>query len=260
MNENYGLKGPVHTLEQRRPWKYGLEHLPNLESFDVEFSPAGQVLRQTNYTNAEGVYRTSHFVYDNTGKLIRAVEFDGRGKEVAVSGFEYSEVRRVCTIRDSAGIVTGRNVEEYDGNVLILLGTYDANGRPKRLKSFEYTKGKLSWAVSEYYGHDGNVAEISISRFDVLGRVIEAFGLTSDGKPTGDGRYTYEYDDKGRKHKILSFNDLDETDIPNSIRGFTYKCDEQGNWTERCEYYRSRGDSDWTTKITTRRLTYYSAD
>src|SRR5215472_4245923 len=81
MNENYGLKGPVHTLEQRRPWKYGLEHLPNLESFDVEFSPAGQVLRQTNYTNAEGVYRTSHFVYDNTGKLIRAVEFDGRGKE-----------------------------------------------------------------------------------------------------------------------------------------------------------------------------------
>jgi hypothetical protein len=257
MNENYGLTGSVHTLEQRRPWKYGLDRLPNRESFDVEFSPTGRVRQHTDYTNAEDVHRISRFSYDGADKLMRAVEFDRTGVAVSFSEFEYSEAKRVCITRDATGIVTGSNVNVFNGDFLTLLGTYDANDRPKRLKSFEYTQGKLSWAVSEYYGLDGTLSEIAISRFDLRGRVVEAFGLTPDGKPTGDGRYTYEYDDEGRTHKCLSFNDFDEEDIPSSIKGFTYECDEQGNWTERCEYYRSRGDSDWTRRMTTRRLTYY---
>jgi hypothetical protein len=257
MNENYDVKGCVHRLEQRRPWKYGLEHLPDHESFDVEFSPTGQVLQQTDYTNATSIYRSSRFVYDDAGKLIRIVECDGAGIEVGVSEFEYSEGRRVCTTRDATGIVTGREVDEFVGNVLALLGTYDANGQPKRLKSFEYTEGKLTKAVSKYYGPGGSLVEISISIFDSLGRISEAFGLTPDGKPTGDGRYTYEYDEEGRAHRILSYNDLADPEVPNSIRGFVYKCDEYGNWTERSEHYRSRRDSDWTNRITTRRLMYY---
>ncbi len=217
MNENYGVKGSVHTLEQRRPWKHGLVHLPNLQSFDIEFSPAGQVLHRTDYTNAEHIYRSSRFVYDDTGRLARSVEFDGTDTEVVLYEFEYSEGRRVCTARDARGIVTGRDVDEYEGNLLTVLGTYDASGQPKRLKSFEYGEGKLSKAISKYYGSGGELLEISISHFDPFGRVIEAFGLTPDGKPTGDG-----------------------------------------HWIERDEYYRSRSDSDWTKRITTRRLTYYS--
>jgi hypothetical protein len=257
MNENYNVKGYVQRLEQRRPWKHGLDNLPNRESFDVEFSLTGQVLQQTEYTNATRAYRSSRFAYDDAGKLIRTVEFDGAGIQVSVSDFEYSDGRRVCTTRNATGIVTGRDVDEYDGKLLTLLGSYDADGKPKRLKSFKYTNGKLVEAVSKFYVPDGSLVEISISRFDSLGRIVEAFGLTPDGKSIGDGRYIYEYDGEGRKHRILSYNDLDDTDIPNSVRGFVYKCDEHGNWTERSEYHRSRGDSDWTNRITTRTLTYY---
>jgi hypothetical protein len=260
MNENYDVKGSVHTLEQRKPWKYGLEHLRNLKSFDVEFSPAGQVLQRTDYTNAESIYRSTRFEYHESGRLIRAVEIDGAGIELAVSEFEYSESKQLCITRDTKGIVTGRDIDEYNGNLPTLVGSYDANGHPRRLKSFEYREGRLAKAVSQYYGLEGKVVEISISQFDSLGRLVEAFGLAPDGKPLGDGRYTYEYDDEGRKHKILSYNDLVDTDVPNSIRGFTYKCDEHGNWTEREEYYRSNGDSDWSKSVTTRKLRYYAVD
>jgi hypothetical protein len=258
MIENYDVKGSVHTLEQRRPWNYGLDHLPNRQSFDLEFSPTGQILKHTSYTNSEGIYRSSRFTYDGRGRLTRIVEFDDAGKEPRVSNFAYSLRKRTCTTRNAAGIVTGLDVDEYDENKLLtLLGTYDADGKPKRLKSFKYSDGKIVEAVSKFYVPDGSLIEISISRFDSLGRIIEAFGLKPDGKPTGDGRYVYEYDGEGRKQKILSYNDLDDTDVPNSIRGLAYKCDEHGNWTERSEYYRSRSDSDWTKRMTTRKLTYY---
>jgi hypothetical protein len=257
MNENYDVKGCVHTLELRRPWKYGLDNLPNHESFDVEFSPTEKVLQQTDYTNATGVYRSSRFTYDDTGRLVRTVEFDGAGIEVAISEFEYFEGRRLCTTRDATGIVTGRDVDEYDGKLLTLLGSYDSDGKPKRLKSFQYTNGKLVEAVSKFYVRNGSLVQISISRFDSLGRIVEAFGLTPEDKPTGDGRYTYEYDGDGRKHRILSYNGLNDSDVPNSVRGFEYKCDEHGNWTERSEYHRFRSGSDWTKRITKRVLTYY---
>ena len=61
------------------------------------------------------------------------MQFDETGIELTVSEFEYSEQRSVCTTRDATGIVTGRDVDEYDGELLTLLGTYDADGRPKRL-------------------------------------------------------------------------------------------------------------------------------
>jgi hypothetical protein len=258
MNENYDLKGRVRTLEQRSPWKYGLDNLPNHESFDVEFSPTGQVLQQTDYTNASAVYKSWRFIYDDAGRHIRTVQFDGAGAEVAISEFERAEGRRVCTTRDATGVVTGRDVDEFVGNLLTLLGTYDASGRPKRLKSFEYAEGKLSRSVSKYYGCDGKFSEQWITSYDSAGRVAETFGLKADGSPLGDGRYTYEYDDEGRKHKILSYNDLAGPNIPNSIRSFVYQCDEHGNWTERTEYHRFRSDCDWTKRITTRKLTYYA--
>jgi hypothetical protein len=257
VNENYDVKGSVHRLEQRRPWNFGLDDLLNRESFDVEFSPSGQVLLETTYTNAGGIYRSSRFLYNESGRLIRTLECNSSGKESTVSEFEYAEGKRTCITRDAAGIETGRDVEEYDGNFLTAIGTYGENGQLKRLKSFEYADGKLSRAVSKYYGTDKILFEISTTRYDSLGRIVEAFGLGPDGNPTGDGRYVYEYDEEGRNHKILSYNDLADAEIPISIRGFTYVCDEHGNWVERIGYHRSRSDLAWTKRTTTRTLSYY---
>jgi len=257
MNDKYEVKGGVRALQQRKSWKGGLDHLPNLDSFDIEFSPTGKVLLQTDYTHATVVYGSSRFIYDGTDRLIQTLEFDGMDAQVAASEYQYFENTVVWTTRDATGAHIRSGVEKYAGKLLTHLETYDANGRIKRLKLFEYVEGKLSKAVSRYYGSEGSLSEISISHFDSLGRVVEAFGLTPDGEPNGDGRYTYEYDDEGRKHRILSYNDLADSQIPNSVKQFVYECDEQGNWTKRCEYFRFRTHAEWTKMITTRELTYY---
>ena len=52
-NENNGVKGRVHTLQQRKGQKLvGLEHLRSRDIFDVEFSPSEQTLQTTNYNMA----------------------------------------------------------------------------------------------------------------------------------------------------------------------------------------------------------------
>ena len=255
MNENYDVRGCVHKLEQRRLSKYELDNRPNLESFDVEFSPTGQVLQQTDYTNAGGIYRISRFAYDDAGRLVRAVEFDEAGIEAAISEFEYSEGRQVCTTTDASGVVTGRHVDEYDGNVLSVLGTYDANEQPRRLKFFEYVEGKLSQSISKYFGYDGKFCKQWITTYDSAGRVAKTFGLKADGSPLGDGKYVYEYDGEGRQIKVWTFNDWES--VPNAVRVSEYVYDENGNWTERSDYHRSKGDSNWIKRITTRRLTYF---
>ena len=71
MNDKYDLKGGVHKLEQRRTWNIGLAHLPNHDSFDVEFSPSGQILRLTTYNMAGALIGSEHFVYSDSGKIER---------------------------------------------------------------------------------------------------------------------------------------------------------------------------------------------
>lgn len=259
MKDTYEVKGSIHTLEQRRSWKHHrLADLPNLESFDIEFSPAGQVVKKTQYTNAVAVYRTRRFEYDEMRRLVRAVEFDGSSIEVAVSEYESLPGRRLCTTHNAAGVTTGQDVDEYDGDRLTLSGSYDAKGLPRRLKFFEYAEGNLTKSVSKHFRADGDLLGISISHFDSHGRIIEAYGLTPEGRPAGDGRYVHEYDGEGRTHQILSYDEFSEVEIPNGVTGFVYTCDERGNWIERSEYHRFRSNPDWTRSITTRTLSYYS--
>jgi hypothetical protein len=82
MNDKYDVKGRVHTLEQRKVRNIGLEHLPNRDSFDVEFSSAGQILRLTTYNMAGAVIGSEHFEYNNSGKMSRSLEFAGKGYRV----------------------------------------------------------------------------------------------------------------------------------------------------------------------------------
>jgi len=259
MNENYSVKGPVLKLEQRKPCVPGLEHLVDYDSFDVEFSPSGQVVHFTQYTGAANVFRSECHSYDQSGKLARTLEFDNAESEVGTTDYEYdSDGKRVgWTRRDKSGAVAGRGVEEYVGNLLASLVLFRANDVLLRRKTFDYSDDKLVRSVSTYYNPNGDVTERSLSSYDSEGRIAETFGLNADGNPLGDGRYIYEYDSEGRKSRVLSFNDSADNNEPNHIQRFVYKFDQRGNWIERCEYSRFTRDSNWQKTVTTRTLTYY---
>ncbi len=70
MNDKYDVKGRVRRLEQRKDWNLGLEHLPNRDSFDVEFSPTGQILRVTTYNMAGAVIVSEQFVYSVSNSTV----------------------------------------------------------------------------------------------------------------------------------------------------------------------------------------------
>ena len=114
MKEKYGVKGCIRRLEQRKQLDFiikGLNQTPNHTSFDVEFSDTGQVLQKTYYTFGGVSYRSERFEYDDRGRLIRTMEFDSMGAEVAVSELVYSEGKCAWTSLDEAGTTTGRGVD-----------------------------------------------------------------------------------------------------------------------------------------------------
>jgi len=259
MNENYDLEGRVHKLEQRRPITSGLESLPDHDSFDVEFSPSGQAIHFTQYTFAGQVFRSETYNYDDLGRLVRTLEFDGADTEASKTDYECdSGGKRVgWTRRDKSGAVTVRSAQEYLGRLVASLVSFRANVLVMRRKTFDYSEDKLAQSVSTYYNPTGDVTEQCISRYNAEERIAETFGLRSDGKPLGDGRYEYEYDLEGRESRVLSFNDSADGNEPNHIKHFAYKFDKHGNWIERCEYSRFTRDSDWQKSVTTRKLIYY---
>lgn len=259
MNEIYNVKGPVLKLEQRKPCVPGLEHLVDHNSFDVEFSPSGQVVHFTQYTGAGVVFRSGCHSYDQSGKLARSLEFDSTELAAGAIDYEYnSDGKRVgWTKRDKSGAVTGRGVEEYVGSLLASLVSFRANDVLLRRETFDYLDGKVAQSISTYYSPSGDVAERWISTYDAEERIAETFGLKADGKPLGDGRYVFEYDPEGRESSVLSFDDSADDIEPNHIKRIAYKNDEHGNWIERCEFGRSKSDADWRKTVSTRKLTYY---
>jgi len=257
MDEYKDVQGKVHTLEQRRENKFENPDRPDPRNFDVEFSPSGLVLQITTRTTSGGFYRSERFVYSERGELIRSATTDRSGVESENTDFiKESDERRIWRTRDSSGLAVGNGVTEYsDGHAV--RSTSFRSGAIITDKRIEYVEGRLSRWISDYYGFNGTLAERCIAIFDENERVIENFGLKADGKPLGDGRYKCEYDSLGRKYRVLSFNDLADDNVPNHIRGFTYVCDEQGNWVARHEYSRFRSDDRWWESITKRKLTYY---
>src|ERR1700756_1307454 len=115
MNENYAVKGCVRRLEQRKQSRDNpdpLNHLPDLSSFDVEFSLSGQVLQKTSYTYGGAVYRSTRFEYDEAGRLARTAELNDNGAEIAASEFAYSEGKCAWVNRDATRMITSRGVDE----------------------------------------------------------------------------------------------------------------------------------------------------
>jgi hypothetical protein len=259
MNESYDLKGRVQRVEQRRPGISRLEHLRDLESFDIEFSPIGQVIQTIHYTHARSVAGSERFLYDEAGTLISSISFNGAGLQMNITEYEYDDDGRSLgwVIRDASGVATQRRVERYVGGFLASLVVFQVNGLAVREKSFQYAGKNLVKSVSKYYSRSGDLGEEWISHYDPNGRLEETFGLTAEGKPLGDGRYRFEYDTEGRTIKTWSFDDCTDDSVPNSVTFFEYTSDEVGNWTERRKNHRFRSDSEWTKQVTTRKISYY---
>jgi|SRR5579859_2975229 len=260
MNETYGTKGCVHRLEQRKHLKFpvdGLDQTPNHDSFDVEFSVTGQVLQEITFNYGGATFRSTRFEYDEAGRLTRTVESDNTGAEVAFSERVYSEGRCTWINRDSTGMITSHGVDEYNGEYLVLLSTFDGQGRPKRVKSFEYLDSKLTKSDSQYYLPDGVMHERWLTDYDSEGRVHRTHGLKADGSALGDGKYLHEYDEEGRISKLWTFNEFDDDDTAGNVTIYQYLNDDRGNWIERREFHIWRKDSYQSKTTTTRKLTYY---
>jgi hypothetical protein len=259
MNENYDVRGCVRTIEQRRPGTRALKHLPDHWNFDIEFFPSGQVLQRTTYTGSLDVQRFERFFYDSAGQLTHSVELDAQGTETSSTEFAYDPTgtRLGSITRNSSGVTIRRSIEEYAGDVLVSYVAVRGDGSLIRRSTFEHVGGRLLKSTSVYFDGEGKEAERCISSYDSDRRLVETFGLKPDGTPLGDGRYRYQYDDRGRLLKVLSFNDFASDDTPNHVKRFAYSEDERGNWTERSEYSQFKSESTWRETITTRKLSYY---
>ncbi|MBS1839241.1 MAG: hypothetical protein JSS69_08925 [Acidobacteria bacterium] len=257
MNKEYEVKGRVHKLEQRKVWNIGLDHIPNRDCFDVEFSPSGQILRETTYNMGGAVIGSVHFLYNESGKTNRSLEFDSAGRQIHSNDFAHeAEGNRLITISNTDGKFAGRTIEIYEGELLLSFRSYDAENLLKREKVFQYGS-KLQSSDSRYYLRDGTIVEQWLSSYDAEGRIAETYGLKRDGNPLGDGKYKYEYDSEGRVSRLWTFNDTVPEQPATGIKIFEYETDEFQNWMTRREFYQSRGDSKWSMKITSRKLTYY---
>ena len=262
MHDNYDVQGQVRRIEQpvqNADHLKNFQHLRDFDSFDVEFSPSGQVVQQTNYTIGAKVHDSKTFIYGERGQIVRTLEFDGVGTQFRSTDFQYDNERRCVgwTTRDSSGILMRRCVQRYVGELLVCSATSDANGMPTRQEDFEHTGSNLAKSVCRFYGPDGSLHETWTSHHDAQGRLIETFGLTSKGNPLGDGRYTFEYGADGRKCKTWSFNDLSDDRVPNAVTVFEYKSDDVGNWVERRAFQRFRTSTRWAETVTNRKLAYF---
>ena len=258
MNDKYEVKGRVHRLEQRKDCNLGLEHLPNHDCFDVDFSPSGQVLRLTTYNMGGTVIGSEQFVYSDSGKMASSLDFDSAGRQTHSTRFVHQTGgNRVITASETGGKFTGRTVEVYDGSLLLSFASYDGDNLLKREKTFQYGVSKLQSSESRSYLPDGTLVERWLSIYGLEGRIAETYGLKGDGRPLGDGKYKYEYDPEGRTSRVWTFNDLVPDDSAIGLKISEYETDEAGNWVKRRDFYQSRGDSTWSMKTANRRLTYY---
>jgi hypothetical protein len=78
-----------------------------------------------------------HFLYNNSGKTSRSLEFDGAGKQIRRNDFVHeTDGNRVITAGETDGKFAGRTIEVYVGNLLLSFRSYDAEKLLKRERHF----------------------------------------------------------------------------------------------------------------------------
>lgn len=189
MNESYDAKGCVRKIEQRRSRISVLQRIRDFESFDVEVSPAGQVIQIIHYTMSGRVHGSERFTYNETG-VTGSVCFDAAGLQTRYTEYEYdSEGRQVGWVsKEASGATTRSCVRDYAGELLSSVAVFQSNGVPLWEKAFEYAGATLQKSRSKYYAPNRDFNEEWISDYDSNGRVELTFGLTAEGKPLGDGK------------------------------------------------------------------------
>lgn len=231
MNEKYDIRGRVRRLEQRKDWNLGLENLLNDDSFDVEFSPSGQILRLTTYNMAGDVIGSEQFVYSDSGKITSSLEFDSAGRQTHANCFVHqNEGNQVITASEKDGKFTGRTVEIFDGSMVLSFAFYDAKNFLMKEKAFQYIYNKLHSSETKFFVSDGRLVERWLSSYDSEGRIVETYGLNGDSEPLGDGRYKYEYTPQGRIGRVWTFDDLVPDGPASGLKMYEYVDDEAGNW------------------------------
>jgi YD repeat-containing protein len=264
MNEAFEVKGSVRTLEQRKQAKQDpqdlLRRVRDLDSFDVEFSPSGQPILETSYTHSGSVHRCTRFEYNEAGRLVRTVSVDGAGNKLDSSELTYAESKCVWVNRDALGAVANHGADEYSGKDLLSTSSFDNENRLRRVKTFEYSGGRLVKSDSIHCLPDGTVYERWLADYDSEGRIHKTYGLKADGSPLGDGKYVYEYDREGRRSKTWTFSEFADDNLATNVTIYEYVNDEIGNWIERHEYHLWRNDSYQSKRLITRTLTYYQAN
>jgi hypothetical protein len=256
----YDVKGAVRKIEQRTASISGLERLADLDTFDVEFSRTGEPVKITNYKRSGKIHNSEHFLFDGTGVCRRMISFNGDGLQTGSTNFLYDTIWRCVgwIAHDINDRVVRRGRDQFDGQLLVATESYTAADVPVFRKSFDYNGNLLVRSQSNFYGLNGALSEQWISDYDSKGRIEKTFGLKPDGQPLGDGRYEYEYDEDNRKTCVWSFNDFDKRDVPNAVQLFQYVSDEAGNWLERRSHHRLKSSSEWRTRVSVRRIAYWS--
>jgi hypothetical protein len=102
---------------------------------------------------------------------------------------------------DAFSVVANHGVGKYSGKNLLSTSSFDNENRRRRVKTFEYSGGRLVKSDSLYYLSDGTAYERWLVDYDSDGRIHKTYGLKADGSPLGDGKYVYEYDQQGRRSK-----------------------------------------------------------
>src|SRR5215831_16469632 len=84
MNKAFEVKGSVRKLEQRRQGRQDpndpLANSRDLQTYDVEFSPSGEVLLETWYTHSGLAHQRTRSEYGEAGRLVRTTICDGTAR------------------------------------------------------------------------------------------------------------------------------------------------------------------------------------
>src|SRR5262249_11984245 len=154
-----------------------LAKTPNFRNFDLEFSPAGHIMREILYTYDETVFRLTNFEYDAAGRLTHTQEFDGPGARTRAPRHIYTDAGGQGIERDETGPIARHGVKEYDGERLISMTSFDGRNTLRKLKTFEYSHNRLAKSESRYYQADGTLGERWIADYNSEDRVDRTYGL-----------------------------------------------------------------------------------
>jgi hypothetical protein len=119
-------------------------------------------------------------------------------------------------------IITSRGLEEYNGDCLIPISSFD-----------RYSNNSLARSDSRYHVPDGALYEHWLTDYASDARAAGTYSLKADLSPLGDGKYRYEYNGRGRQGKMWTYNEFDGSNMPSRFMIYDYVDDEISNWIEQ---------------------------